>query len=261
MQQTTITTEKTHGRSTAVGTLAVVGFIALILIGIVLAIWAARYIPLAFTNSTSTDNSLTTVPSTSLSFDTTQTVTATTTATTTSYTVPPAEPAAPVTTQTANAGSAQYQQTYYQTIAYPYYVPGSTPVQVPVSNYGLANLTVKITDIGYLDRSGRFVSDDSMNSDDELVAKILVTNNGTNATGSWNIRVVFPTQNDRSFDFDQDEPSLAAGATLPLTLDFTRGKLDVGNNQDLKVTVDANHDVNESNENDNTDTKSFDVRR
>ena len=258
MQQTTITTEKTPARGAAMGTLAVVGFIVLILIGIVLAIWAARYIPLAFngaTNST-TGNSLTAVPSTTLSFDTSSTVTSTTTATTTDYTVPPAAPA-----QTAQVGATQYQPTQYQTMAYPYYVPGSTQVQVPVSNYGLSNLTVKITDIGYLDRDGRFVSDNSMNSDDELIVKILVTNTGTNSTGNWNIRTIVPTQNDKSFDFDKDEPSLAPGATLPLTLDLTRGKLDVGNNQEVKVTVDANHDVNESNENDNTDTADFDVRK
>jgi len=256
MQQTTITTEKTPARGAAMGTLAVVGFIVLILIGIVLAIWAARYIPLAFSGTpSSNDNSLATVPSTTLSFDTTQTVTSTTTATTTAdYTVP----AAP----TVPAQQPQhYTQTQYQTMAYPYYVPGSTQVQVPVSEYGLANLTVKITDIGYLDRDGRFVSDSSMNSDDELIVKILVTNTGTNSTGSWNIHTIVPTQNDKSFDFDQDEPSLAPGATLPLTLDLTRGKLDTGNNQEVKVTVDADHDVNESNENDNTDTRDFDVRK
>jgi|GEM_PF-1479964 len=257
MQQTTITTEKTPARGAAMGTLAVVGFIVLILIGIVLAIWAARYIPLAFsgaTNST-TGNSLTTVPSTTLSFDTSSTVTSTTTATTTDYTVP----AAP--TQTAQVGATQYQPTQYQTMAYPYYVPGSTQVQVPVSNYGLSNLTVKITDVGYFDRDNHFVSDNSMNSDDELVVKILVTNTGTNSTGSWNFHAVIPTDNDKSFDFDQDEPSLAPGATLPLTLDLTRGKLATGNNQQVKVTVDANHEVNESNENDNTDTADFDVRK
>ncbi|HVW71873.1 MAG TPA: CARDB domain-containing protein [Candidatus Paceibacterota bacterium] len=260
MQQTTTTTEKTTGHNAATSTLAVIGFIVLILVGIVLAIWAARYIPLAFngTGTSNTDTTLTAVPSTTLSFDSTQTVTSTTTATSTDYTVPtqPTEPG-----QSQPAAPNTYQPTQYQTIAYPYYVPGSTPVQVPVSNYGLANLTVKITDIGYLDRNGRFVSDDSMNADDEFVVKILVTNTGTNSTGNWNIRVVFPTQNDRSFDFDQNEPSLAPGASLPLTLDLTRGKLDVGNHQTVKVTVDANHDVNESNENDNTDSQDFDVRK
>jgi hypothetical protein len=253
MQQTTVT-EKTTQPSAAVGTLAIVGFLALILIGIVLAIYAARYIPIAFHSLTGSSyesqNSLTAVPSTTLAFNTT----APAPVATTTYTVP-----AP--TQPVQQSSGYQAPTQYQTYATTYYTPGSTPVQVPVQNYGLANLTVRITDIGYYDNDGRFVSDDTLNSDDELVVKMIVTNNGTNSTGNWNIRTVVPTESDRTFEFDQDEPSLQAGATLPLTLDLTRGRLEVGDNQEIKVTVDADHDVNESDEDDNTDTQDFDVRR
>jgi subtilase family serine protease len=258
MQQTTVT-EKTSHPSAAVGTLAVVGFLALILVGIVLAIYAARYVPIAVSSLTghsyeSQQNSLTAVPSTTLSFDIATTSVA---VSTTTYSVPTQTE----TTQTTSGTNYNYQPTQYQTYASQTYFPGSTQVQVPQSNYGLANLTVRITDIGYMDRNDRFVSDDSMSSDDELVVKILVTNNGTNSTGRWNIRTVVPTAPDKTFEFDQDEPSLAPGATLPLTLDLTRGRLDVGNNQEVKVTVDAQHDVDESNENDNSDTRDFDVRR
>jgi len=254
----TIITERTvehrpEARTAAVNALAVVGFLALVFIGIVLAIYAARYIPEAVSSlfTVSNDN-LTIVPTMTFPAATTTPATVATTtapmfthsATTTATTTKPAtKPAAPVVG--------------YTTVTTTYPTPGSTQVPVPVTYSGLPNLTVSIQAVGYIDTNGVFVSQRNSDNNNDFAAKILVTNNGTNKTGTWEIETIMPTEHDSTFEHTENMVSLEPGATLPLTLRLTRGTLRASDNDQLQVTVDSGNDVVESNENDNEATAIF----
>ncbi len=254
--ETAHTTEESSARAAAVNALAVVGFLALVFIGIMLAIYAARYVPLAVTRLGSAaylaghDEGLAMVPDTTLPFPVATTTNATSTA-----------PAA--TTTAANsvkAAAAAQPIVGYHTVTSATPTPGATRIEVPTTYTGLPNLIVSITAVGYLDDNDNFVADRSLSSSDTLVVKILVTNSGTNKTGPWSIHTVIPAASDATYEHDEDEPSLEPHAVLPLTLTMTRGSIHKGSDEEISVTVDSDNDVAESNENDNDASATIDVK-
>jgi subtilase family serine protease len=124
---------------------------------------------------------------------------------------------------------------------------------------GLANLTVSITAVGYINDNGDFVADSTIDHDQRLAVKILVTNTGTNKTGEWRIHTVVPTRTDSTFEHDENEPNLEPNGILPLTLTLERGQPHIGDDEKISVEVDTDNDVDESNENDNDATATISV--
>lgn len=255
----TTTTQTSRNHSTAVLTLAVIGFIALVGVGIILAIYAARYVPVAISELGNPwghgGASLSVVPDT-IPFPDTPVATSTgaVVATSTPATTTPAVVTTPTYTHTASTFVG------YRAITTPYPTPGSTQIPVPTTYTGLANLTVAITAVGYTDDDGHFVQDTSITNDNDLVVKILVTNNGTNKTGEWRIHTVIPASTDSTFEHEETEPSLEPKGILPLTLTLSRGHPRIGNDEEIHVEVDSDNDVTESNENDNEAETTIDVR-
>lgn len=257
---------ETGAHQAALHGLAIVGFVALIILGIVLAIYAARYVPIAVSDlmGKNPETTLTTVPTTTVPFSD---ITATTSQAVATSTLPAeasgvgAAITATTTKQypTGSIREPQKQVIGYHTVTSNTYTPGSVAIPSPRTYTGLANLIVSITDVGYTN-NGEFVSDHSLSRSDALTVKILVTNSGTNRTGDWTIHTVVPTSSKAEFVHDEKEPSLEPNGILPLTLTLTKGKLRAGNDQQILVQVDSENDVVESNENDNEKTVTIDVK-
>ncbi|MFZ1987909.1 MAG: CARDB domain-containing protein [Minisyncoccia bacterium] len=247
-------------RQAAVNALAVVGFVALVFVGITLAIYAARYVPIAISRvssfftiaSVGNHNNLSVISSTTIPFQPASTTPTFAVATSTVATT--TKPAKPVVKNPPVAG--------YTTVTTAYPTPGS--VKIPQNNttlYGLPNLAVTITAVGYIDDNGNFVADKTITDDQELAAKILVTNTGTNNSGEWDIKVIVPTKTDSTFEEDSSQASLAPSQSNEITLRLTRGRPRVGDNEEIVVEVDPDHRITETNESDNDFTALIDVEK
>ena len=248
-------------RAGAVTGLAIIGFIALVVLGLWLAVYAARYVPEAVDGLGAAVGSVgsmfTSKPESGLAVVPTSTSTLPFDGGTPSA-VPPPATTSPTTTYVAPKPSAP-APVYYHTVQTTYPTPGSTPIPVSRTYSGLADLTVSITDVGYIDSDGRFVVDSSVDDDQELAAQILVVNTGTNKTGSWKIKVTFPTSSNRAFTETDTMQSLEPDQPLPITVSLSRGDPRTGTNR-ITVEVDSDDDVNESNEHNNDDSVSVTVR-
>jgi hypothetical protein len=245
-------------RQAAIHGLAIVGFLALIVLGIVLAIYAARYVPSAVSRLVggNPETTLTTVPTTTVPF--TEPTAATSTGSTQAASTTVTAAATTTTVQATSSAATSGAIVGYRTVTSNTYTPGSIAIPANRTYTGLADLAVTITDVGYTD-NGEFVSDRSLARNDALTVKILVTNIGTNKTGDWTIHTVIPTSSKTEFVHDEQEPSLEPNGILPLTLTLTRGRLRTGDNQEIFVQVDSENDINESNENNNEDTATINV--
>lgn len=253
---TTTTTEHTQPtRRAAINGLAVVGFIALVFIGITLAIYAARYVPETVSRmgaanvyfsslfgEDNADNDLEVVPGDSIPLpegDETATSTDPIVATSTEPTVN--EPNGPAPVQPR---------------------PGTptvitVPVTVPRTLYGKADLTVRVTEIGYL-RSATtdsFVKDNEVPEGERPAIKFRVTNIGTNTSGSWKFSAKLPTTTSYTFE-SRAQQSLAPGQYVDFTLGFDRAK--DGENR-ISLKIDTKDDVDESNENNNDTSVEIEV--
>ena len=138
------------------------------------------------------------------------------------------------------------------TRTYTYYQGPVTP-----RLYGLSDLSVDITAVGYLNSSNvtSFRVDDEVPSGKRPAMKFTVTNKGTNVSGTWRLKVDLPT-GDEEYTFNSQE-SLLPGARKNYTIYFDEA--DEGNNQRMRVEVDYRNDVAETNENNNTDVASIDI--
>lgn len=259
MENITVTQE-TPARRAAVAGLAVVGFFALVFIGMVLAIYAAQYVPktadgfssaAAYLSSVFTPAgtpALTTVPNTVPFPVSTSTAAAATTspATTTAA-------AAPVKAAPAYTAPAAGQTT---TTAQPINAAsGSTAYTGPLT--GLPNLVVTITGVGYLDNNNNFVPATTILNSQRLAVKFTVTNAGTNVTGGWNFRAILPTKANSQYAYNSvQQQSLNPGDHIDFTLHLDAGQAQNGTNQNVSVTVDPNNQIVESSEA-NTSTASI----
>jgi hypothetical protein len=249
---TKTTTEKTTevenpNRKAAVNALAVVGFIVLILIGIALAIYAVRYVPVALNRLSTGAVSLSSIFSpadeepevdvvlteTTLSFEPIATSTSTSTPT---YTTPAATPA-----PSGTGSGVTYGQP--RTITVPVTVPPPAP-------YGLSDLTVDITAVGYC----RTNSPDSFRRASEVPnnenggIQFTIKNVGTNNSGRFDFTYELPTSPSLEKTIS-NQRSLAPNDRIEYTLCFTEPK-----SGSAMIRVDSGRDVNESNENNNTDS-------
>jgi len=246
---TTTTTEHAQPtRRAAINGLAVVGFIALVFIGITLAIYAARYVPEAVSRAGSAsvyfsslfggedrDNDLEVVPGDSIPLpadDETATSTDPIVATSTESTVN-TDPA-PTTPVTPRPGTPTVIQ---------------VPITVPQTLYGKADLIVRVTEVGYLRSASTdsFVKDNEVPEGERPAIKFRVTNVGTNKSGSWKFSAKLPTTTSYTFE-SRAQQSLAPGQYVDFTLGFDRAK--DGENR-ISLKIDNEDDVDESNENNN----------
>ncbi len=259
MEITTTTVNQNPSRRAAINTLAVVGFIALIIIGIGLAIYSARYIPIAMSRVGTAAVSLSQVfrpahqdpalqvvslASTTLPIENDE---ATSTASTTL--ILPAATTTPVkTTQSGTTSTSGATHTVVTTT--------TTTRPAP---YGLADLAVTVTAVGYLDNgtTDSFIPSTSIPYGKTGAVKFTVTNPGTNVTGSWSFRADVPTSPTFSFTSPVQQ-SLTPGDQIDYTLGFDRGLQ--GNNRVITITLDPTNSVLESNENNNSASGSVTVQ-
>lgn len=258
METTTTITTKRNGRTAAINALAVVGFIALVFIGIALAIYAARYVPTALSRVGSAavylgsvftpadeDADLEVVPGETIPFDEETPVATSTPAT--------GEPTTQPTTNTPRPTPTQGQTT---TGTYPV---GGT-VAVPQAPYGKADLAVSVVSVGYLNSADT----DSYRVSSEVpdgkrgAIKFVVTNVGTNVTGSWKFKATLPTSPSYTFT-SPSQKSLNPGDKIEFVLGFDKTK--EGNNRTIEIVVDSGKDVSESNENNNEVSKTIDIEK
>ncbi len=239
---TTYTTTETHeakkpAPSPAMVALASVGFITLVVLGILLAIYSARYVPNAIEDFFSAWNhkknnpQLNVVSTTTISFGQEPTTTATTT-----RVVSIATTSAPVVTPTK-----------------------TTPAPKTPRLYGLPNLSVTILATGYLANgtTESFVPSNVVPAGARAAVRFSVANTGTNVTGPWSFAAAIPTQN--VFVFNSPiEQSMGPGDHIVFTLGFDQANF--GPNHPLTIIADPTNVVNESTKGDNVGTAIISVQ-
>lgn len=231
-------------RQTVINGLAVAGFIALVALGIWLAVYSTRFVPsvigsigaaavsLGSVFNRAPDSSLTVIPtaSTTIPFgndEPASTTVATTTPVATTITPKPAAPVAP------SAGS----QT---TGVYPI---GTTTA--PGTAYGLPDLIVNITATGYLlsASADSFVASTTVPSGARPAVRFSIKNIGTNVTGSWRFSASIPTQTAYIFQ-SQPQQTLGPGDSIDYTLGFDQANR--GYNQMISISANFDRAVGES---------------
>jgi len=254
MELTTTTTDRTPARRAAVNALAFVGFIVLLILGIWLAVYVARYVPKVATRIGGAAVSLSSVFHHADEDASLQVVTSTTTlpiiseATTTPAATTTAS-ASHTGTGTAGSGSAGGYVTTVTTVK-----------TTAIDPYGEPDLSVRITDVGYLREDGdtsSFVSSSYVPDDKDGAVKFTVTNGGTNVSGRWDFEVDVPTSPSQTYD-SPTQNSLNPGDSVDYVLGFEDGR--EGDDRDITVTVDPDRDIHEMNENNNEASREIDIR-
>lgn len=251
-------------RQNVIKGLAIVGFVALVVAGITLAIYLGRYIPKAVNGLGSAAVSLSQVfspaPSTPVA-TTTATSTATTTPVVTSSTTP-AGGTAPIVVGTNPSGLTGIIPipvpviTPGPTTQHTYPVGGtgtSTTTPIPVTLHGLPDLTTRIIATGYMTSTSTasFVATSTIPHGARAAVKFSIRNDGTNVTGPWSFTASIPTQTNFVFESPVQQ-SLRPGEHIDYILGFDQAV--PGTNQPISITADAKHQVAESNENNNSAT-------
>ena len=226
-------------KKAALTSLAIVGFVALIIIGILATIYAASFIPKMFSTSGSASAYLSGLADTSNPTPTTQPAPATTTPTVTATLEPVAPPTAPV------PAKQTVTRTIYRTVVVP-----SQPVYTTPVYSGLSDLTVTVTDKGYLrnGNGGTFVSSSYVPNGYLGAVKYRISNLGTNISTSYRVAIAVDTNGSR------DNATVNGGALPPNRSVDGIGSFTTtnGGTAYITLTVDADNNVNESNESNNT---------
>lgn len=238
----------------AVNGLAIVGFAALVFLGVMLAVYGARFVPETISRLTSAVY-LSSEPEEEVPATSTPPRTATTTVTvfvpvpattTPSNTQPPAT----TTPRTPSTGGPNIVRTPT------YYFPTQPTL------YGRPDLTVEITEVGYLrtNSTSSFRRSSEVPEGEIAAFRFVVRNVGTNVSGLWRLRAELPTQDRDDETYTSGfQPSLMPGASKTYTMGFDNP--DEGDNREIEIIVDYFDNVNESNERNNDDTARIDVER
>ena len=250
METTTVRTTSTPTRQAAVNGLAVVGFIALIIIGMALAVYAASFVPSAasrlgsaavylssvFEPAGDEDPNLVVVPA--------------------PETVPAGDVGAPTATTTptetapvATTPTPVAQTPTVRVVA----VPGTT---APLT--GLPDLVVENMQTGYLTSSNTnsFRASDSVPDGERGAVKFTVANRGTNSSGKFTFQATLPTTSTYTYN-SSSQSSLNPGERIDYVLGFDKPK--EGNNRTITIIVDRDRKVSESNETNNSKSVSIDI--
>lgn len=259
METTTIKTTRTGTPGAAIQALAVVGFVALIIAGMALAIYAARFVPAAVSNIGSAavylssqifpngdgDADLVIVPPTDVISFGDDTTTGTSTATTTVTT--------PVATTTPT-GTTPTQPGTPTTVVVPIQVPAS------VNYHGLPDLVIEDVRTGYLTsaNTSSFRASNVVPGGERGAVKFAVVNRGTNVAGSFRFEAELPTSPSYTYKSSAQQ-ALRPGERIEYVLGFDRTR--TGDNRTITIEVDSRDDVTESNERNNTRTITIDIER
>lgn len=249
----------------AINGLAVVGFVALIFAGITLAVYAARFVPSAVGNLGSAavyfssvfseedvDAELEAVPGdTVIPFSDEEGAVSSETEEGTKETEPVAPAEAPEAFRPVSTPSNPSPAPTTGT-----YVIGTLPAGETPEPYGLPDLTVTITERGYLETgsSASYVKADEVPDDKRGAIKFVVENKGTNVSGKWKFTAKVPTSPSYTFT-SPEQNSINPGSRVEFVLGFDRAKS--GDSQNITITVDSNEKVEESNEGNNKDTETL----
>lgn len=242
-----------HARRAAINGLAVVGFVALIFLGVMLAIYGARFVPDTISRLTGAVY-LSSEPETQApapTATTTVTVFVPVPATTTPATTPAATTTPAVVTPPSTGGPLIVRQPTYT------YTYTNQP-----RLYGLPDLSVEIIEVGYLKTSSAssFRRAREVPDGERGAFRFTVRNGGTNATGLWRFRAELPTKNNDDDTYTSGwQTSLMPGASKTYTIGFDDP--DEGDDRRMEITVDYNDSVNEINERNNDDSAKIDVER
>lgn len=266
MESTQTTTTKTEtSRSPAVSALAVVGFIALILVGMGLAVYAARYIPMALSGmgeaavslsrvfTSDDEGSIEVIDQPETPSNPGVVVTIPIGPATPTETAPSPTPAAPAPTPT--------YPTYVPTPTYGTQVPVIVPIQGQTgAGYGQPDLTVEIMAVGYVTRDGSsstFRESSRVPRGDQGAVKFRLSNRGTNSSDRYEYEVKVKNDDNRTDTATGRAPSLGAGQSV-ITYAFFDAR--TSGDADIDIEVDSGNDVRESNERNNTDSADTTVR-
>lgn len=236
----------TPARQAAVNSLAVVGFIALVAAGILLAVYSTRFVPtvvnrigaaavyLGSVFTPSPDAGLSIVPTPSatstISFGNGTTTSPSVSTTTAPSGEKPAPAPGPKTTTVQPIG---------------------TGVVAPQALYGLPDLQIVVTAIGYLNTASAdsFVASPTVPDGERPAVKFTVRNVGTNVSGTWRFEASIPTRG--TFDYESPlQQALNPGDSIDYTLGFDRARS--GANQPISITANFDNRFAEANTSNNT---------
>lgn len=226
--------------------LAVVGFIALIVASMWLAVYSSRFVPsvagrlgaaAVYLGSVfiPKEPSLSVIPvasSTIISFDNTSTTTATSTGSVS---------AAPAPEKTIVPAPGKTATSTYQ-------INGATTTP---SLRGLPDFVVRINAVGYLATSSAesFVASTTVPSGRRAAVSFTIENVGANISGPWRFSASIPTQTNFLF-ISQAQQSLAPGDRIDYTLGFDQAT--PGADKMISITANFDRAIEESNANNNS---------
>jgi hypothetical protein len=223
-------------KGAAVNALAVVGFVALLIIGIALAIYSSQYVPAAVSKlanqtgaSSNNPNTLSVVAASSTPSNTDELLTVNTT------TLTPPSTTSTTTTSAPASPSSEISQ----------------PSTHPRGLYGLSDLATTIIATGYLagPSTSSFVPASIVPPGARPAVEFSIANNGTNTTGPWNFIAEIPSKGNQVFT-SPTEVSLNPGDHTVFTLGFNQAI--PGQAQTITVVADPNNTITESNEGNNS---------
>ena len=236
-------------RDAALTGLAIVGFIALVALGIALAVYSTRFVPrvvgrlgaaAVYLGSVFTPShpSLSVVPTASSTMIYFGNATSTPVASTT-VTLPKA-PARPVVT----TAGAQTTTSY--------------PVTQSAMLSGLPDLVVKIHAVGYLATTSAtsFVTSATVPAHSRPAVNFTIKNIGTNVSGTWRFTASIPTQSAYVYQSAYQQ-SLAPGDSIDYTLGFDQPL--AGSGRTIVITANFDHAFFESTFNNNIASTSVTV--
>ncbi len=239
----------------ALKSLAVIGFIALIIAGILLAIYTARFMPSitgAFESGTAymsgillpqpQKNKLTVIPQTTVSSDN---AVATSTKKLSTKTVNK-----PTIANNTNKPISWRAEKKITNQLYP---TGGQTVATTTSYYGLPDLATTITAVGYLTGTStdNFIASNTIPAHAQVAVKFRVINQGTNVTGRWSLEIHIPTELNSIYQSKMIQ-SLLPGQPEDFIVHFTNAI--AGTNKKITVTVDPKNQIKESNKKNNSAT-------
>lgn len=251
-------TTTNSGRDAAVQGLAIVGFIALVALGMWLAIYFSRYVPAAVgrLGSAATYVSSIFIPKSPSSHLVVVPPTATSTGSAAATsTTPSSSPATPTTKPAPVRAGGQPSGTGSSVAREPGQQSASAQVigSGQPSYYGLPDLAVTIEAVGYLTSSSTssFVAATTVPHGAIPAVKFMVKNVGTNVAGPWRFSASIPTATNYLYQ-SVPQQSLNPGDYIDYTLGFSQPL--TGTNKTITITANYDHSVTESNTNNDTAT-------
>ena len=234
-----------HTRSAALYSLAVVGFVSLIALGIMLAIYSARFVPTTVGSLGSAVVSLSQIftpsPTTSLSV--------VPTATTTIFFGDEVVPASVVPTPTISVPKNTTPVRPNRGTPSSITIPMGSTTRVALT--GLPDLSVHIDRIGFMSATttDSFVATSTIPTGARPAVAFTIKNTGTNGAGPWRFSAVIPTETSYIYQSPLQQP-LNPGDSIQYTLSFDQATK--GANKMVSVTANFDHAVAESNFNNNS---------